>query len=276
MIFAEDLSVLHDDNGTFIDNSKEALDYGRDSFVLDLVSANDFLYVGLYKPFKNIYAEMKVLNTNANTLTAEYWDGTSWSSLDNFFDMSRGMTRSGFITWTKNTAWAKTSVNGDSMYWVRFKPSSDFLNTTEVQGLNIVFADDQDLKNEFSSISAYLTNLSLLSYITYHQSVRDDIIQELRNKGQAKISSSSLSNITKWDILDVEELKRASVYGCLAKIFFELSDNIEDKWYQRYQDYYNKRNSAIELMFLSLDKNDDGIKQVNESVVYQSTRLIRQ
>lgn len=277
MIFTDDLAVLHDDNGTFFDKSAMAFDYGRDSFVLDLVSAQDYLYVGLYKPFKSLYAEMKVLNTNANTFTAQYWDGSSWTALDNFLDMSQGMTRSGFITWSKNTSWAKTPVNGDSMYWVRFKPSADFLNTTEVQGLNIVFADDGDLQNEFSQILSY--KQSLLSFITYHQSVRDDIVQALRNKGNAKKDSStinmSLKNVTKWDLLDIGEVKKGAIYGCLAKIFFELSDDPEDKWYQRHKDYTEKANQALDLYYLSLDSNDDGKEDKNEMTQYQSVSLTR-
>lgn len=276
MIFPEDLSVLHDDNGTFIDWSVEANDFGRDSFVLPLVAAEDHLYVGLYKPFKQLYLELKVLNVIANDLTAEYWDGSTWNNLSSFLDMTKGMTRSGFLSWDKPTDWAKTAVNGDEMYWVRFVPSVDITGTTEIQGLNIVFADDQDLVNEFSNVLSYLQSLS--SFISYHQSVRDDIVQSLRNKGNVKTNSTAneLKKITKWDLLDINEVKMGAVYGVLSKIFFQLSDDPEDKWYQRHKDYEAKCKEALELYSLSLDKNDDGIENKSEMVQYQGVSLFRQ
>jgi len=275
MIFPKDLSVLHDDNGTFIDWSVEANDYGRDSFVIPLVAAEDHLYVGLYKPFKEVYLELKVLNVIANDLTAEYWNGSTWNNLSEFLDDSKGMTRSGFLSWAKPDDWVATTVNSDSMFWVRFVPSVDITGTTEVQGLNIVFADDQDLVNEFSNVLSYLQSLS--SFISYHQSVRDDIVQSLRNKGNVKTNSSAqtLKNITKWDLLDTEEIKLGAVYGVLSKIFFQLSDDPEDKWYQRHKDYENKCKEALELYSLSLDLNDDGKDDKSEMVRYQGVSLTR-
>ncbi len=273
MLFQNDLNVLHDDNGTFSDKSAEAVDYGRDSFVLPLVAAEDYLYLGLYKPFNRVFAEMKVVNNVANIFTAQYWNGSAWTALSNFWDLSQGFTRSGFLQWKKPTDWEATTVNSDLLYWVRIKPNFDHLNTTELQGLNVVFADDQDLKTEFSRIDDY--KASLLSYITYQQAVRDDIVQAVRNKGNVK-KTTKLINISKWDLLDADEVRRGAIYACLAKIFFELSDNVEDKWYQRHKDYTEKANKALELFYLSLDTNDTGKDDNSKLVQRQSVGLIRQ
>lgn len=275
MIFQNDLNVFHDDNSVFVDISKECVEYGRDSKVIQLISAQDYLYIGLYKPFNKIYAELKVVNTNANTFTAQYWNGSTWNSLSNFYDLSLGFTRSGFISWSKSSDWSSTSVNSETLYWIRLKPSADHSATTEVQGINMLFADDQDLVNEFSTINSYKANFNILSYVSYHQSVRDDILQAIRNSGKKKISGTDLANITKWDFLEQDELKRASAYHCLSKIFWELSDNIEDKWYQRSQEYNAKGNKALEVYFLSLDTDDDGKNDSNEKLVTQSIGLIR-
>lgn len=262
MIFLNDLNVQWDNNSVFVDISKECVEYGRDSKVIDLSSTQDYLYLGLYKPFSQVYVEMKVVNTNANTFTAQYWNGSSWVSLENFFDISKGFTRSGFIFWSKASDWASTSVNGDTLFWIRLRPSVDHLVTTELQGLNIVYADDQDLVNEFSQINSYLNGLS--SYITYHQSVRDDIVQALRNGGEKKITTNGLRKIEKWDLLDSGEVKKAATFYCLSKIFFELSDSIDDKWYQRSKDFNDKGNKALELYFLTIDLDDDGVNDNSE------------
>jgi hypothetical protein len=219
---------------------------------------------------------MKVVNTNANTFTAQYYNGTTWVSLDNFLDLSKGFTRSGFLSWSKSDIWDNTSVNSTDLYWVRLRPSADHLVTTELQGLNIVYADDQDLTNEFSSISSQLSNLGLSSYITYHQSVRDDIVQALRNKGEYKVNNQSFfKDITKWDLLNAEQVKKAATYYCLSKIFFELSDSVEDKWYQRSKDFNDKGNKAIETYYLSIDKDDDGIETQAEKVNDNNINLFR-
>lgn len=275
MLFANDLNIFHDNNSVFEDASQELNDYGRDSYPIQLISAEDYLYLGLYKPFSQVYVEMKVVNANANTFTAEYWNGSTWNSLSNFLDLSKGFTRSGFLSWSKSTDWASNAVNSETLYWVRLKPSADHSLTTEIQGLNIVFADDQDLINEFSSISAQLSNLGLTSFITYHQGVRDDVVQAIRNSGTNKYNVDELKNITKWDFLDSEEVKRGATYHCLSKIFFELSDNVDDKWYQRSKDYNAKGNKALEVYFLTLDKNDDGIKDSYETLSSRNINLFR-
>lgn len=275
MIFEKDLNILHDDNGSFVDISQEMNDYGRDTKVVAMANAEDYLYVGLYKPFSKIYVELKVTNTNANTFTAQYWDGSTWNTLSNFLDLSKGFTRSGFLSWSKSTDWAANSVNSMSQFWIRLKPSVDHSASTELQGISMLFADDQDLINEFSTINSYKSNLSISSYVLYHQSVRDDIVQGIRNSGKNKINNTDILNITKWDFLEQEELKRASVYHVLSKIFFELSDNIEDKWYQRSRDYNAKGNKSLEVYFLSLDVNDDGKSSSNEKLVSQSVSLSR-
>lgn len=274
MIFENDLNVFHDDNSVFVDISKECVEYGRDSKVIQLISADDYLYVGLYKPFNQVYVEMKVANTNANTFTAQYYNGSTWNSLSNFYDLSKGFTRSGFLSWSKSTDWSEVAVNSEELFWIRLKPSADHSVTTELQGLNIVFADDQDLVNEFSSIASQLPNFGVNSYITFHQSVRDDIVQAIRNSGAFKYNNE-LKNITKWDFLSQDEIKRASIYHCLSKIFFELSDSIEDKWYQRSKDYNDKGNKALEVYYLSLDKNDDGVADSNEKLSDRNISLFR-
>lgn len=275
MIFANDLNIFHDNNSVFVDISQEMADYSRDSKVVELVNAEDYLYIGLYKPFNKVYAELKVANTNANTFTAQYWNGSTWNTLENFYDLSLGFTRSGFLSWSKSTDWASTTVNSANLFWIRLKPSADHSATTELQGISMLFSDDQELVNEFSTINSYKSNLSLTSYVLFHQTVRDDIVQAIRNSGKKKINNTDILNITKWDFLEQDELKRASICHVLSKIFFELSDSIDDKWYQRSKDYNAKGNKALEVYFLSLDVNDDGKSSSYEKLVTQSVGLSR-
>lgn len=258
------LSVLHDDNSVFTDHSESAADYIRDDFSLDLSSTEDYLYLGYSKPFSASYAALTTANTNANTLAAEYWDGDSWESLD-LTDESKGLTRSGFLFWTKPSDWASTSVNSESAYWIRLRPSADH-SATDVRGVNIVYSDDTMLKSEFFEID----NSNLLppgenSHITKHTSARNEIVQRLTNMGYLTIDASNTQDsLDQWDLIDIFEVRQASTYLALSKIFFNLSDSIDDHWWNQYLSYKAKYEEAFKLSVLSIDSDNDGIDEDDE------------
>lgn len=272
-------TVTHDDDASFVDKTFEARSYSGDSFGLELVSAEDYLYVGLYKPFNSIYVEMATANTNANTLALEYFDkdALAFTSLD-LLDESKGFTRSGFLTFQKpvdaqnQNAWATTTVNGDELYWIRLKPSADHSVGTIVQGLNIVFSNDDDLVEERSNIvSKHASNQPTGSWILKHQAAKKEIIQKIRDKGNMKFRSNDnrphlrFADINEFDLLDFTQLRQASKFLVLSKIFlFELSDEEDDKYFMVGKDYEDKFKSAMEVFFLSLDKDDDGIQDASE------------
>ena len=150
------LTILDDNNGTFTDFSREGLDYDRDTFTVTLDSNTSYLYVGFYKPINMFYVEVGTANTNAGSFIAQYYNGSTWVSMSDFYDETSCFTRSGFIQWDRGqTDEASTSVNSTPLFWYRFKPSITH-SATVINGLNIVFSDDTDLKREFYEISEYL------------------------------------------------------------------------------------------------------------------------
>lgn len=276
-LFTDDLIVFHDDNSVFSDKTFEANNYTRDTFTLVLSDTEDFLYLGLFKRFNAIYIETSTSNTNANTFTAEFSkDGGSFTALTEFKDDSKGFTRSGFLTWTrKQTDWDTTTINGEDLFWIRLRPSAAHSAGTIIAGLNIVFADDNDLLGEFRPINDFLASGDS-SFITYHQSSRDNIVQMIRNRGNAKINTSNvIANITKWDILDFGEIREAAKFLALSKIFFAISDNVEDKWYQKYRDYNSFYQKAFDVFYLTLDQDDDGTVDEVERLTFKSLTVTR-
>lgn len=263
---ANRLTVFHDDNSSFSDHSFEAYDFLRDSFDATLLSATSYLYVGLYKPFSRFYVELDTANTNANTFTAEYYNGSSWASLDGFLDDSEGFTRSGELRWFRaQTDWAETAVNSETKYWVRLRPSADHSATT-IQGLNVLFSDDSSLKEEFFEISDFLPN-GASSFVAVHQGVRKEIVQSLRNAGRNKRNSSSVKfeKLTEWDLLDIDEVRQAAKFLALEKIFRNVSDQVDDKYQAFKIEFRDKYNDAFSLLHLSLDDDDDGILDTSEA-----------
>lgn len=257
------LTVWHDDNGSFTDLKDAAADFLRDPFAVTMVSAEDRFYIGFRKAIGSVYVEMETPNTNAGSFTAEYWDGLAWQQLS-LNDETQGWTRSGFMSWDK-TNMESTNVNGVDHYYVRLTPSVDHSATT-VRAINIVFSDDNQLKQEFSQI----TNANLLppgqsSHIMHHVAARNKIIQELRNKGYLKVNvTTGDENLTPWDLHDLFEVREAATQLALAKIFFELSDGTEDQWWHKYREYKKAYDDAFSLVILSVDTNDDGKEDTSE------------
>lgn len=254
------LSVFH--NST--DYSNDSFDFTRDNFNLTLLS-NGFLYIGYYKPINTLYVSLETPQIVANSLTVELWNGSAWVAVDNKFDDSKGFTRSGFINWDKSNSQVEHTVNSVSKYWIRISPSAD-QGQCVVKGINIIFADDQDLITEVPEITDTNHLAGKTSHILTHVAVRNQIIQDLNNKDYKKIDpiTGRSEDLTCWDILDANQIKQAAMFLALAKIYFNFSDNPEDKYYQKYQDYMARYKDAYNLSRLFLDEDDDGTLDENE------------
>jgi hypothetical protein len=259
-------SVLWDDNGVFSDGSQSCLDYSRDTFALtSLSSTQDYIYFGLYKAFSGLYIEVGVANAAAKTLAVQYYNGTTWASITGLIDESKGLSRSGFFQFTKPTDWAATTVNSISKYWIRMRPTADFDSTCTLKGMNIVYSDDQDLKDEVPEIMNWAASTET-TYILRHQSARDDIVQSIRNKGQFKQSNSTglPLQIEPFDLLDIEEVRQWSKYLALSKIFENLSKDKDDIYMARSKMYSDRARDAGKLYYASLDLDDDGVTDLEE------------
>jgi len=261
----KDLMVLHGSNGTFIDHSIDARDYLRDDFTINYVAATDKIYIGLYKKFNSMYVEISTpsisaitIKTNSNILTTS--------------DDTKSFSRSGFIQWDKPTNWAVETINGISAYWLEL--TSDLDIAPVFSGINIVFSDDNDLMQESRGISRDLAKGDT-SFIAYHVSARNEIIQTLRNGGNTKFVDNLIKNITKWDILDIGEIRQASKYLTLSKIYFDISVNNEDKSYLKFRDYKSMFSRAFKLWIMSIDQNDDGDNVQQDDLILNNAEIVR-
>ncbi|MCB0370141.1 MAG: hypothetical protein KDD45_12135, partial [Bdellovibrionales bacterium] len=213
------LTIIHNNDGTFEDLSFYAYDFSKDSFDLQLLTTS-YLYVGYYKPINSLYFAINTANTNSNTFTIEYYNGSSWDELE-ATDDTVGLTRSGFINWDRNlTNDSLTSVDSKSKYWIRIKTSANHSATTNLQAINFVFCDDNDLKYEVPEITDINHLAGKTSHILTHVAVRNEIIQTLNNKDLKHVNQTTglKEDLTCWDILDANQLKQACVYLALAKI----------------------------------------------------------
>lgn len=259
---------------SYTSRTEEAFGYDRDTFVIALETA-DFLYIGRDKPFNAVYAEVSSANAVSTSLTAEYYNGTAWASLPLVVENTKAFQRSGFIKWAlpysgSSLLWEENSVNSVSKYWVRLAVAANVTGTTALGGLNIVFSDDQDLKAEDRAIMAMLprdeNDTRMTSHILSHVAARESIVEALRRKGNYKTLDLSAGEndegrpvgVDEWDLLDIGQVRQASTYKALSKIYYQASDSVDDIHYAKAKDYDGLYKEALDLFLLTLDTNDDG------------------
>lgn len=274
-----DIVAFSEISSVFTDLSVEFQDYIRDPANL-VMNIGDKLYLGLYKPFNSAYVEFETPSSEVS-VSFRYSDGSSFQALS-VKDDSKGFSRSGFIQWDRNNEnWKEQDVNGQSLFWIEIEFNE--AATFNIQGFNIVFSSDYDvsIKNPFAM--SYLPKNDT-SFIRYHVACRDEIVQTLRNGGYLKMPSNvddlffqpvnNRKDITKWDLLEVEQIKEAATFRALAQIFFNESRNVQDKEYLLYRDYQGKFGQAFKLFYLSLDTNDDGIEDSNERLANNEITVV--
>lgn len=267
-----DLSFLYSDNGVFTDYSLDAKDFLRDSFSLSVVSAEDYIYIGLDKPFYKLYAELRTAASASINIAAAISNGASFESVD-LQDHSKGFSRSAFLDIAKSDNWAAQSINGESKFWLRLAFDAD--STVEFDGFNLVLSDDNDLKAEMYNISDFRPT-GMLSFISYHVSTRDEIIQKLRNSGKiVKDDTDTVRDIVIWDLHRPDQLRVAAKYLALSKIMFDVSSETDDKYYQRYQDYLSEFAEAMRVYLLSFDSDNDGKEDIAEKNGFRTSQFIK-
>ena len=270
----EKLYVFHDDDSAFTNHTEDAADLSRDNFDVTLTTA-DFLYVGYYKPFSTIYTEIITPDSGSANLSAEYYDGTTWQPLA-IADSTKNFSRNGYLIWEK-APMKSVEINSQSAFWIRISSSIDTSAVT-FRGLNLIFADDADLKREFFEIdNANLLPAGEGSHVIHHVASRNYIVQRLTNLGYVKYDSDNQEeSITFWDLHEISEVRQAAVMLSLSKIFFNLSDSPEDTWWAKYREYQDKFEEMFKVVKLSFDTDDDGLVDDNENLKEKKvTRWVR-
>jgi len=272
----EKLDVFYSDNSVFYDLSDELVDYSRRVVDVEIISAEDKIFIGFYKPINVFYTQIDVPNINASKMALKYYNGVSYEPVPRFYDDTEGFKRSGFVRFDRNIEdQEKSTVNGVEQYWYELTLNSDS-SAMVVNGLNIVFSDDQDLKRELYEIEKFLP-VGVNSHILSHVSARDEIIQELRADGRYKkdFSTGKLKDITAFDLLDISQVNTASKYLTLSKILFSVSDNPEDFYSVKANHYRGLYNKSMKTFYLSVDVDDDGKVDNSENMASNNGGLVR-
>lgn len=269
------LTVFTYDGVSYNNVTSQASDLRLDSFTYDL-SPTKFIYVGYSKPINALYFYMIDGKNNVNTnLKFEYWNGTAWTSLS-IADQTHALKYSGMVNWTTPTDFAETSVNSITSCWIRVSTQAATTPNLKFQYMGLVFSDDTDISIEFPSVLQecyYPTGYS--DFFSYHVNAKEYVMSELLRRGYTKMVGASKEPINQWDVLDVYELRQASLYYAMSQIFFTLSDNSSDNYWQKYIEYKNKYEQAMSLGMLRIDQDNDGQADESEKLPIASVRWVR-
>lgn len=269
------LTVLEYDGNVYTNQTSPASDPTLDTFRAEL-DTGKYIYVGYNKPINALYLHITATqNTTDGVLKVEYYNGTSWVELS-AVDQTQYLKRSGIINWQAPTDSTDVAVNGLTRCWVRL--SGDVLTSSAVtfSYIGLVFSDDLDIGIEYPSVLKecfYPTGQN--DFMIYHVSAKNYIMSELLRRGYSKTINGVKEPINQWDVLDIYELRQASLYYAMSQIFFNLSDNSNDNYWQKYNEYKSKFDNAFNLGILRIDQDQDGQADAEENQPMASFRWIR-
>lgn len=225
------------------------------------------LTVAFTKPIYNLYVNLSAY-TGERELSVQYFNGTTYVDVTGLLDLTFGLTESGFISWDKNQV-NEAPDTGLYVYEFNLSVAAD----VTFKGINTLFSDDFDLKAEYPSIMEHLP-ADANSFVKFHESARKAIITDLRKTGITiqGITEAKRKQLDAFDILDKEEVREASKFLTLSKIFNWLSDQAGDKYEGLAAKYEAEAAGAITPL-ISLDTNNDG-KEDEEEVADPTVVLI--
>lgn len=226
------LRVLKHNGTTLTDYSIEAQ---NDTVPAALVAASDYLYIGQYYPFNNIYFEVGTANTNASTVSVEYWDSKQWRSAVDILDATKTagvpFAKNGVIQFSPDIDYNWTQVRDTSkqdtpthlqsremydLYWARVKVSADLSAGTALKRVGYCFSTNAMLAGIDPEVNQYLVpwgGSGKLNWDEQLQLASLHLVADLRSR-QIVVHAGN--------ILRFDDVALAAAYRTLALIYGPL------------------------------------------------------
>lgn len=134
-----------------------------------------------------------------------------------------------------------------------------------------LFSTDQEIKSQEHDILNYLPK-GKSSFKFKHRAAQERILSYLDEKRVWDINGNKL---TKDAIVNIEEVSDWSKYMVLMMIFEDLSNAVDDVFFEKSLRYRNLMNEARNRAALRLDVNGDGVIETGEGYNLVSLDMIR-
>lgn len=266
--------VIFKDNTTLIDLTEPLDSYYGAATVVNLVAADDAIYIGSRHPFNHLYFKVGVANTNPTVASIDYWaDG--WEPVVEKTDGTNGFFQSGYISFVpdKSEWWERESTNYEGEvvtdleslviydhYWIRIKFSADFSIGTSLLWVGNKFADDNDLGAEFPDLVRpnVLTSFKAAKtdWEEQHLIAARTMISDLEDRGYIKGAGN---------IIERKMLVGAAVQKCAEIIFRSFGNDYVDRANECRTEY----NRRLDKRFATFDKNNNAIEDTWETTKAQ-------
>lgn len=258
-------------NTTETTSDTATLQSGELAFVL---LTSDFFHVGFKGKFGARFFDMGTANTNAATLTLEYFDGTTFQPLIDVIDQTNGFTKSGFISWLNVEDWQKneqipiTSPDGDDieLFYIRISTDTNFSAGTTLNAVINLFSDDEAIKPLYPELISDTRFLppNRTDFLDQHLEAKNRVVRRLNQKGIIKDESQ---------IINVNDVSEAAAHAFADIVLSPIATSealitIRDDARRNFE-------SELTRVNLGIDKNRDGKVSTTEERM-DSGRLFRQ
>lgn len=250
------------------DLSRELEDYSGSGKGI-VIESSKKLFVGFHKPIDDIYLEI-VEKLETDAIIKVEVDTANGLKEVLLRDSTFGLSHSGRLSWkTNKSEQVKFNRNGKDLFWVSISFDKD-IGERKFIGINTIFSEDSDLDEEYPNIAKFHPE-GATSFIKFHMAARKDIVQILRKRYMVDAKL-----LDQFDLLKIEEVRSAAKYLTLAKIFFWLADTADDKWRIKSKEFYGIFSDFIDVVTLTIDKNDNGIVDSAEDNAIHTVLVMRE
>lgn len=240
-----------------------------------VLTASDYLYLGFKQPFTTRYFYFSTVNSNAASLSVEYYDGSDWSSVEDLIDQTDGFTQSGFVSWRNPGDWqtkeqdpviSSTVAIDLKLYWLRISVSADLSAGTAIQSILNLFCDETLLRTyypEIASDSRYLPP-DRTDFLEQMNAAKDMIVRRL--KQAQKINDES-------QVIDITQVEEAAVHATAYLILFPIAEDESTR--QMRDDAYKAMGAELDRYLIEVDEDDSGDIELDEEVRDTSNYMTR-
>jgi len=266
------IRVFYSDNGVLTDYSVEAQN-NADTIPLELVAGQDYVYVGQYFPFNNLFFQLDTANTVVSVMSAQYWDGKVWRDAVDFIDstklLGKTLARNGVIQWSpdRNNSWLKTEDTTDrgaptelstleiyELHWMRLKVSVSLSAGTIIKDLGYAFTANHMLSSIDPEINEYLVPWGGVSKTNWDEQIQlasNHVVADLRSRGLV---------VAPGNVLRFDDVSLATAYRTLQIIYSRLGEAFAP----RKQDAQENYEKLLNLKGFTFDTNRNGLAEKQE------------
>jgi hypothetical protein len=226
------------------------------------IGTSDAFYIGFKAPFASRYFHLSSLNAVSNTLSVYYYNGTTWTAVTDLVDQTVGLTVSGFISWTNETDWKKSTQSpvAEELYWIKIVPGATLTSTTALQAVLNLFCDEPLLRAYYPELvtdTRYLPD-SRTDFLEQYVAAKDLVVTRLK---QDKLITDESQ------IIDINEVAISAVHATAWVILNPLARTTEER--ERVGAIWDQFNKELNEVPIDIDTDNSGTIDEEEKEIGQ-------